>query len=50
MSKSPDRDGKHCSGAEADRLRELAEGNTPSRLIALKLKRTPGSIYAKASA
>jgi hypothetical protein len=30
-------------------LRALARGNTPTRVIALKLHRTPESIYAEAS-
>lgn len=34
----------------ADRqLRELAHGNTPTRVIGLKLGRTEGSVYARAS-
>jgi hypothetical protein len=30
-------------------LRELAKGNTPTRVIGLKLGRTEGAIYAKAA-
>jgi len=30
-------------------LRSLAKGNTPTRVIGLKLGRTPGAVYTKAS-
>lgn len=30
-------------------LKDLAKGNTPTRVIALKLGRTPAAVYKKAS-
>jgi hypothetical protein len=35
---------------EVRKLRELARGNTPTRIIGLKLGRTPGAVQSKASA
>lgn len=34
---------------EVRKLRELARGNTPTRIIGLKLGRTPGAVQSKAS-
>lgn len=41
--------GKHWSDKEVDQLRELAEGNTPTRVIGLKLGRPESGVRAKAS-
>jgi hypothetical protein len=49
MSKSTSNTGKHWSGQEVRNLRSLAAHNTPTRVIGLKLQRTPESIYTKAS-
>ena len=46
----PKNNGKHWTPAEVQQLGELAHGNTPTRVIALKLKRSPEAIQAKASA
>jgi hypothetical protein len=35
---------------EVRKLREFARGNTPTRIIGLKLGRTPGAVQSKASA
>jgi hypothetical protein len=38
------------SPTEVKSLKTLAKGNTPTRLIAMKLRRTTNSVYAKARA
>ena len=48
MAKQPKHHGKHWSDEELDQLRGLAEGNTPTRVIGLKLGRTPDAIASKA--
>lgn len=42
-------DGKKWNSQEITNLRKLAVGNTPTRVIGLKLGRTPGAVQAKAS-
>jgi hypothetical protein len=42
------RQGKVWTPKEQARLRELAAGNTPTRLVALKLNRTEDGVRAKA--
>jgi hypothetical protein len=42
--------GKQWTAAEVRRLEQLAEQNTPTRVIGLKLGRTEESIRSKASA
>ncbi len=49
MSKSTRNDGKSWTTQDVKELRALARGNTPTRVIGLKLGRTPDAIYAKAS-
>jgi len=49
MSKSDRNKGKVGSEREIKQLRELAKGNTPTRVIGLKLGRTEGGVYSKAS-
>jgi len=49
MAKTPPNSGKHWSDADVGKLEKLAEGNTPTRLIAYKLGRSTASIYNKAS-
>lgn len=49
MSKSNRNAGKHWSPHEVSELRSLAAGNTPTRVIGLKLGRPPGAVYSKAS-
>ncbi|HZW07960.1 MAG TPA: hypothetical protein VFF65_12630 [Phycisphaerales bacterium] len=41
---------KPWSDREVERLKELALQNTPTRVMGLKLLRSPGSIYSKAAA
>jgi hypothetical protein len=49
MSKSTRNTGKHWSQGEVKTLRQLAEANTPTRVIGLKLGRTEQAIRQKAS-
>ena len=49
MSKSNRNSGKAWKPQEIKELRSLARENTPTRVIGLKLGRTPDAIYAKAS-
>ena len=49
MAKTPSNHGKAWKPAEVTQLRELARGNTPTRVIGLKLDRTPGAVQTKAS-
>ncbi len=41
--------GKPWTPSEVKELKELVKGNTPTRIIGLKLGRTPDAIYKKAS-
>ncbi len=50
MAKPPKNHGKAWTPAEVKQLKELAKGNTPTRVIALKLDRTPAAIQGKAGA
>jgi hypothetical protein len=49
MAKTPPNHGKSWSQAEVNKLEKLADGNTPTRIIALKMGRTENSIQNKAS-
>jgi len=49
MSKSTRNTGKPWTPTDVKQLKELARGNTPTRVIGLKLGRTPDAIYAMAS-
>jgi len=49
MSKSTRSSGKPWSGVEIKSMEGLASKNTPTRVIGLKLGRTEGAVYAKAS-
>lgn len=49
MAKQPPNHGKAWTKQEVKQLEKLADGNTPTRIIALKLGRTPASIYGEAS-
>jgi hypothetical protein len=46
----PKNNGKAWTSSEVQKLGELAKGNTPTRVIALKLQRTPAAVQSKASA
>lgn len=48
MPESTRNTGKPWSPAEVKQLRTLAKGNTPTRVIGLKLGRTPSGVSAKA--
>ena len=41
--------GKPWTGSDVKELKTLAAGNTPTRVIGLKLGRTPDAIYNRAS-
>ena len=49
MSKSERNSGKQWTRAEVAQLRTLANQNTPTRVIGLKLGRPAAGVYAKAS-
>jgi hypothetical protein len=49
-TKNPPNHGKPWTEQQVNELERLAAGNTPTRVIALKLGRTEDSIYGKASA
>jgi len=48
MSKSTRNTGKQWTGNELLQLRTLAKGNTPTRVIGLKLGRTESAVRSKA--
>ena len=49
MARSNRNTGKPWTRSILAQLRKLSRQNTPTRVIGLKLGRTPGSIYSKAS-
>ena len=49
MSKTPANHAKSWTTAENQQLQQLAARNTPTRVIALKLGRTPDAVQQKAS-
>ena len=49
MSKSNRNSGKPWTPADRKELRQLAKGNTPTRVIGLKLGRTPDAVQSQAS-
>lgn len=49
MSKSTRNTGKPWKGSDITQLRQLAKGNTPTRVIGLKLGRSENSVRSKAS-
>jgi hypothetical protein len=49
VAKPPQRSGAEWSPNDVKQLKTLAKQNTPTRVIALKLQRTPGSVAQKAS-
>jgi hypothetical protein len=48
MSKKPANSGQSWEPQDLRALRQLVRENTPTRVIALKLGRTPSSVYQKA--
>jgi hypothetical protein len=49
MAKSTKNTGKPWTPADVKELKTLVKGNTPTRVIGLKLGRTESSIYGKAA-
>jgi hypothetical protein len=49
MPKSTRNSGKPWTSQDVKQLRALAKANTPTRVIGLKLGRTPGAVQTKAS-
>jgi hypothetical protein len=47
--KSERNTGKHWSPSDDRQLRDLAKGNTPTRVVGLKLGRTEDAVRARAS-
>jgi len=45
---APKNNGKQWTSTQESQLRSLARQNTPTRVIGLKLGRTPGSVQTKA--
>lgn len=46
--KTPANHGKEWTKSDVRELQDLASDNTPTRVIALKLGRTPGAVASKA--
>lgn len=49
MAKTPEKQRQPWTGPDKQKLRELARGNTPTRVIAIKLERTPAAVQNQAS-
>lgn len=49
MAKAPKNHGKDWKPSDVRELRKLAAGNTPTRVIGLKLGRTEDAVQSKAS-
>jgi hypothetical protein len=50
MAKEPKNHGKLWTSADVQKLKQLAAANTPTRVLGLKLGRTPEAVQQKASA
>lgn len=48
MTKEPKNHGKQWTQQDINQLKELAKGNTPTRVIGLKLGRTEDAVRSKA--
>lgn len=48
MAKIPKKSGKQWTSSDVKQLKVLAKGNTPTRVIGLKLERSEDSIRSKA--
>jgi hypothetical protein len=48
MVKKPSNAGKPWTPADVKELKELAKGNTPTRVIGIKLERTEDAVRSKA--
>lgn len=49
MPKQPSNHGKRWTPTQDKQLKELVKGNTPTRVIGLKMGRTEDSIYSRAA-
>ena len=49
MAKTPPNQGKHWTPEQNRMLKTFAAGNTPTRVIAIKMGRSPEAIYAHAT-
>jgi hypothetical protein len=49
MAKTPPNSGKPWTPQDVQKVEKLAQGNTPTRVIALKIGRTPDAVASKAS-
>lgn len=49
MAKTDRNSGQRWSDKDISRLKQLAEGNMPTRVMGVKLGRTPNAIYTEAS-
>lgn len=49
MAKKPQKSGTAWTNADKKELRTLINQNTPTRVMGLKLKRTPGAVQSKAN-
>jgi hypothetical protein len=49
MAKEPKNHGKNWTPVEVQQLKQLAKETTPTRVIGVKLGRTPGAVQQKAS-
>lgn len=49
MAKTPKNSGKGWGKSDIQQLKQLAKGNTPTRLIAHKMGRSTGAVYNKAA-
>ena len=49
MAKTPINHGKGWTSSDNRQLQQLASGNTPTRVIGLKMGRTPGAVQGHAS-
>jgi hypothetical protein len=49
MAKTPSNHGKSWTSGDVSQLKQLARPNTPTRVIGLKIGRTPDAVQQKAS-
>jgi hypothetical protein len=49
MAKTPPNQGKQWSNQDVRQLKTLVAQNTPTRVIGIRMGRSPESVYAKAS-
>jgi hypothetical protein len=49
MAKPPSNHGKQWTSDDLSKLKQLAKKNTPTRVIGLKMQRTPDAVAQKAS-